>query len=249
MNIRGVTTATRKLLKSIVHHGRHGTLLVVVRNRIRERIYGHAPKEPKGNQYYGDVARDYVEERQKQSWWHTEQEVMQKLLAAMPDRLSVLDVPFGTARFVPYYLAKGMTVHGLDISVDMIAAAKEALGPDFDRCDVKVGSAMDLPFAANSVDLVVSFRFLHSIVSFGDAKVALAELARVSRGSAIIELSERKKTSARARLPNDDEIMGGSLFPEEVEALLRGVGFRRITRSPLIKDQGSSEMYAYLCER
>src|SRR5690606_33745200 len=106
-----------------------------------------------------------------------------------------------------------------------------------------------LPYPNDSVDLVVSFRFLDTIVSFGDAKKALAEFARVTKDKAILEISVRKESFARPRLPRDDEVMGGLLYPKELEELLAGVGLRIVRRSELIKDTGKWHMHAYLCEK
>ncbi len=43
----------------------------------------------------------------------------------MPEGIKVLDVPFGTGRFVQMFLEKKMEIHGIDISEDMYVAAKE----------------------------------------------------------------------------------------------------------------------------
>ena len=100
--------------------------------------------QPKGNTYYGEKANHYLQERLKQDWWHSEQHVMKEILATLPDGLKVLDVPFGTGRFVPFYLAKKMDVSGLDASEEMILAAKDTLKEDFERCQVVSGRAPDL---------------------------------------------------------------------------------------------------------
>jgi ubiquinone/menaquinone biosynthesis C-methylase UbiE len=228
-------------------HYRNGTLLYALSRKLGK--IGRTYRKPKGNQYYGDVAEGYTERRSKQDWWHTEQAIMRDLLRDVPDGSSVLDVPFGTGRFVPYYLEKGMAVHGIDISDEMIAAAGKELGPQFEKCTAKVGDATKLQYPDASFDLVVSFRFLDTILSFGDAKKALAEFSRVTKSRAILEISARKESFARPRLPREDEVMGGLLYPRELEELLATFKLRIVKKSDMIKDTGDWHMHAYLCEK
>jgi SAM-dependent methyltransferase len=93
----------------------------------------------KGDSYYNRVAQNYEAKRTQQSWWHVEQDAMQELLAELPRGLEVVDIPFGTGRFVPFYQDNGYRVAGLDASADMIAAAQTALGDRFEGLDVRVG--------------------------------------------------------------------------------------------------------------
>jgi ubiquinone/menaquinone biosynthesis C-methylase UbiE len=174
---------------------------------------------------------------------------MRELLANIPSRLSVLDVPFGTGRFVPFYLEKEMKVHGVDISQDMICAAEKALGEQFGDCTVQVADATNLPYADRSFDLVTSFRFLDVILPYGAARRALSEFSRVARNYVILELSERKTTVFRSRLPRDDEAMGGMLYPEELKHLLQNAQLTIVTKSEPISDSGAWQMFAYVCEK
>ncbi|MCL3883898.1 hypothetical protein [Marivita sp. GX14005] len=64
-------------------------------------------KKAKGDRYYGGTAAKYDQVRQKQAWWHIEQEALGSLLDTLPKGLSVVDIPFGTGRFVPHYLERG----------------------------------------------------------------------------------------------------------------------------------------------
>ena len=80
---------------------------------------------PKGDTYYKDIASKYEKKRTKQAWWHVEQEQMSQLLDQLPDGMSVVDIPFGTGRFVPMYRKKGFKIAGLDASEDMISTAQK----------------------------------------------------------------------------------------------------------------------------
>jgi ubiquinone/menaquinone biosynthesis C-methylase UbiE len=85
---------------------------------------------------------------------------MQKFLSEIPDGSTVLDVPFGTGRFIEFYLKKNMSVYGIDISKDMLDIAREHLGDHYNQCNISVGSAEHLPFENDFFDLLVSCRFL-----------------------------------------------------------------------------------------
>ena len=82
---------------------------------------------PKGDRYYKEIASKYEEKRKKQAWWHVEQDQMAQLLDQLPDGMSVVDIPFGTGRFVPMYRKKGFEIAGLDASEDMISTAQKIL--------------------------------------------------------------------------------------------------------------------------
>src|SRR5690606_34648470 len=107
-------------VQKVARHLRAGTLLAVLRQRLRGSWQGERA-DP--DHYHGDVARDYLKKRLQQKSWHIEQDIVRELLAPFPDGCAVLDVPFGTGRFVDMYLAKGMAVYGVDISEDMLATA------------------------------------------------------------------------------------------------------------------------------
>ena len=94
---------------------------------------------------------------------------MSQHLDQLPDGMSIVDIPFGTGRFVPMYRKKGLNIAGLDASEDMISTAQKILGSDFDGIDARVGDAASLPFKDNEFDLLVSTRFLRDIVVFSVA--------------------------------------------------------------------------------
>ena len=202
---------------------------------------------PKGDRYYGRAARAYNAKRQKQEWWHVEHEEMRDLLAGLPKKLKVVDIPFGTGRFAPLYKAREHFVSGLEISEDMVAAAKRALGEDFEQCDVKIGDARQTPFPDAAFDLLVSTRFLNNIISFRDARKALAEFARITKTYAIIQLGH---TNATARTPAEDEAMACFMSPDAVTNLLRTHGFEPVDRRLVVANpETSNEIFHFLCHR
>lgn len=201
---------------------------------------------PKGDSYYKGRAENYNKKRLKQEWWHVEQAQMKALLETLPRNLKVVDIPFGTGRFVPYYVELGYEIAGLDASGDMIAAAQEALGPLYDKCACTIGDAADLPYQDGAFDLVVSTRFLRDIVPFGAAKQMLSEMARVTSKYAIIQLGNN---FTRGRTPADDEVMGGNFSKVGLEKLLKGFRLKVKDRRLVLSEPEVGEIHHILCEK
>lgn len=202
----------------------------------------------KGDSYYGKVAENYEKRRTKQDWWKVEQEQMQSLLGTLPEGLSVLDIPFGTGRFVPYYVDRGFSIHGLDASIEMLSAAQESLGDNFNKCKVSVGNAMEMDFNDNQFDLLVSTRFLRDIIVAKDAKKALSEFARVTKQYAIVQLGENTQDVNKAIYP--DVILESKLSADGNAELLGEVGFEVVERRLVKSDpEMNSNIYHILCRK
>lgn len=202
-------------------------------------------QRPKGDTYYNERADNYEKRRKKQGWWHVEQEHMQALLDMLPRGLSVVDIPFGTGRFVPYYAERGYKISGLDSSGHMIDAARRALGNLFDDCHCSIGDAARLPFEDEKFDLLVSTRFLRDIVTFDVAKRALAEFSRVTKKYAIIQLGQ----NAHGDTPlTDADVMAGKMSEEKVTRLLADNKFQIMERR-LVKDDEEGLIHHILCEK
>lgn len=205
-------------------------------------------KKVKGDRYYGDTAEKYDAVRKQQPWWQTEQDEMKSLLGMLPRDLSVVDIPFGTGRFVLDYLERGFTVFGLDASEDMLKAAQTALGQDYEKCTAVTGLSTALPFADGQFDLLVSTRFLRDIILYRDVKTTMAEFARVTKGFAILQLGVR--VVEPFEMPPENERMGSRMSWEQTDALLQTYGFRRMeTRMVKGTRDKTSEIHHILCER
>jgi SAM-dependent methyltransferase len=121
--------------------------------------------------YYGDVAENYQPSREVKAKWKAEQAAVTRFLTEGP----VLDVPFGTGRFVPLYREKGLTFKGVDISPDMLSIARRK----FPDVNASLGSAFDLRFAEGAFQTVVCVRFLEWL-PITTAKVLLDRLRRIA---------------------------------------------------------------------
>lgn len=102
--------------------------------------------------YYGDVAASYQGSREVKPKWKAEQAAVEAFLTEGP----VLDVPFGTGRFVPLYRSKGLDYTGIEISQDMLAQARARYG----EINASIGSAFDLRFGRGEFGTAVCVRFL-----------------------------------------------------------------------------------------
>jgi SAM-dependent methyltransferase len=86
---------------------------------------------------------------------------------------SVLEIGVGTALVAKALLEQGYAVCGVDLSLAMLARARDRIGNRVVRAD-----ALALPMAGGAVDNVVFVAALHAI---GDTVRAVAEAARVLR--------------------------------------------------------------------
>ncbi len=178
---------------------------------------------PVGDRYHGGRADDYDEDRVGSPAWQWEDGVIAAHLAGVPVGTRVLDVPFGTGRFVPYYRRAGCTVIGFDISEDMLDGARRALGDDARDLDLRVADATRLPVPSRSVDLAICFRFLPGIVTSRQATATLRELARVTRGEALLLLKHRDDDAPRRW--HDRWSRLGPRSPRQLRELLTATGW------------------------
>jgi ubiquinone/menaquinone biosynthesis C-methylase UbiE len=208
------------MLRKYLHYAKYGTLMRAVLRRLApSRAPVAAP-----DHYRGGTAKNYLDKRLKQELWHREQAIVEELLASVPHGSRVLDVAFGTGRFVEMYLRKGMSVYGIDISADMLAAAQDALGPSYHQCQIQLGSADSLPYESEFFDLVVCFRFF-GLISFDMAERVLSEMHRVSKGPVIIRVPVRNRATPPPPAPKRTDPVQGRLYEHELVALFARFGF------------------------
>ena len=91
----------------------------------------------RADKYHGNAARNYDRARMNDGTWHAENALIEKLVTHGP----VLDIPFGTGRYVPIYEQKGLDYLGIDISPDMLAQAKRK----YPNVHCQLGTVFDLP--------------------------------------------------------------------------------------------------------
>ena len=100
----------------------------------------------------------------------------------------VLDLPCGTGRITELLLERGLVVTGGDISLPMIEVAREKLSRFGDRVSLHRMDVEHLDFPDRSFDLVTCIRLFNHI-GLAERERALSELARVSRGFVLVNVS------------------------------------------------------------
>ncbi len=219
-------------------------MISTIKRLIRRLSWGYS-----GDKYYGRLARKYQQQRERKKWWHKEDAVVQDYLGKLPEGIVVLDVPFGTGRYVPLYLSRKMTVYGLDASPEMLEAARELLGQDYDKCkSVVVGDAANLPYENCSVDVVVCFRFLQSIIPLGLVRKVLKEIHRVMRVQAILEVKIRHEYAKDLPLPPENKAMRDALKLDALNQLMKEAGLKVVDVLP-IEDRKTHQLAAFVCEK
>lgn len=202
--------------------------------KLKARRPSNRDGSRKEHKYQGNVASEYLRRRAHKPDWHEEQLVLGSLLSRLPDQLKVLDIPFGTGRFVPFYAAKNFTCIGVDISAEMLELAKSYNRQDMASFETATGDATRLQFADGAVDLVVSYRFLGYILTVDRAKEALRELARVSASHLILQLQYLKDGEPRG---NQDKL-GHKVVWSELSEFLKEIGLEIVEKADISsKDQ------------
>jgi ubiquinone/menaquinone biosynthesis C-methylase UbiE len=140
---------------------------------------------PARSRYQGDIAREYLEHRKGGEKWAREQALMSGLIAKLPPRSTVLDVPIGTARYLEFYERAGARVFGLDVSLDMLREARRIAGAGGAMQALLQGDASNLPLRDGGVDFVVSTRLLNWFPE-PVFRAAIRDFARVARRGALV---------------------------------------------------------------
>lgn len=134
---------------------------------------------------------------------------------------SILDVGCGKG-FLLYEFTQavpGAQVAGLDISAYAIENAKEEIRPF-----VRVGNAVELPYADKSFDFVVSVNTLHNLRNF-ELWQAIREIERVGRGAKHIVIESFRNEREKVNLLYWQLTCRSFYAPEEWEWIFQQTGY------------------------
>ncbi len=106
----------------------------------------------------------------------------------------VLELGCGHGVFSVFLAKQGAKVAGLDIGPSLIASANMLAGINQVDCEFREASILQLPFEANSFDIVVGMRILHHL-SHIDLIKAVQETHRVLKENGIAVFSEPVENS------------------------------------------------------
>jgi 2-polyprenyl-6-hydroxyphenyl methylase/3-demethylubiquinone-9 3-methyltransferase len=144
------------------------------------------------------------------SWWNFDNPIFEPLHAMVPARLTylerhgidvagklVVDAGCGGGYVAGPLAARGARVVGLDIAPRALAAARDHdEHRPLHNLAFAQASALALPIASNSVDVVVSTDVLvHLPTTLGGARAAMAEAARVLRPGGVLWFSTISATA------------------------------------------------------
>lgn len=148
--------------------------------------------------YNGEIAKIYNDKRIHSQKWKREQKILHKIINSFKDKSTILDLPIGTGRFLPFYKNKSHTIVGIDISDDMLSNAKSYSTELGIKDTIKLinGDAEKIPLKKNSVDHVVCIRLLN-LVPFEVLENIIDEFIRVSRKEIIIQTRLYQKQSIK----------------------------------------------------
>ncbi|MBI4671569.1 MAG: class I SAM-dependent methyltransferase [Chloroflexi bacterium] len=98
---------------------------------------------------------------------------------------ALLDVGCGTGEILAQITAReNVTLAGIDLSANMIAAAKQKLG---ERADLRVGDAENLPWSNDSFDVIICLDSFHH---YPNPRKVLAEMLRVTKANGRLILGD-----------------------------------------------------------
>jgi ubiquinone/menaquinone biosynthesis C-methylase UbiE len=147
----------------------------------------------------------------------------------------VLDIPAGTGRLSAALAHGGATVIGTDISGNMLrVAASKRCGDELRRVQFAQGSGVQLPFADETFDAVVSFKFFHLVPNERKPDF-VREMARVLKPgkTMVVEFNSPYYGGVlaafryyfRKKHPGDMRVK--CIFPDQVGKLFEGLDVTR----------------------
>ncbi len=137
--------------------------------------------------YRGPIAEHYDRDRVGEAIWQVEQQFVTDWTATLSPGQGVLDVPAGTGRFTEAFLARGLQVHAMDISDDMLAPIRRRWPAATPGLTVQAADAERLPLADGAVDCVLSWRLFHLLPAPVYRRV-LQEFHRVARREVVLQV-------------------------------------------------------------
>lgn len=175
------------------------------------------------------------------SWakrWATRLEfrVIRRCLEAVGPQGSMLDLPSGVGRLFPAYRGAARRHFGMDISLEMLKFAREAMaevGPG-----LAAASATHIPLRDGAVDLVFSARLFHHLPDPEVRRRYILELCRVSRGWIVMTFFHTwslKNILRRLRRPFNRKKPKVTMTTGELRGIAGAAGWEVVKTVPLAR--------------
>jgi ubiquinone/menaquinone biosynthesis C-methylase UbiE len=160
-------------------------------------------------------------------WFGVPPEIMKKLLDTMKELFAgcraILDVGIGTGRFAEYFNDSGFNIVGVDLSLSMMAKAREKRLRDLVQAD-----AHQLPFRDKAFDGAIMVHVLHLV---RDWVQVVSEIGRVTGKVIVAEVEGGEGFSPRLRYLELRQEMG---YP--LDRFNDGeVGLRRVVPPAIVR--------------
>jgi len=154
-----------------------------------------------------------------------------ELLPHIRKDAKVLDVGCGTGKFVHklWNVTKGIEIHGVDLSNEMIERARSKQGGE--SINFVVGDVENLPYESKTFDIVTCSNSFHH---YPNQKKALSEMRRVLKDEGKLLIIDGSRDNLLGRLVfGIVQIVEGNVyhvFEKEMEEMLSSMGFVNITQ-------------------
>ena len=168
---------------------------------------------------------------------YLEKRMVGKCFREVPKAQRIVDVPCGTGRLAEALLKHGYSVHGIDISEEMLLVAKQRLGAYGPRFTTEVADVKHLPARVALYDGALCARVLMHFPL--DQQIEfLTGVARLSRSVVVINHSvDSSYQRLRRRLKRLLGHQASALHPissKDVRVLLKSAGLREVKRKRLL---------------
>ena len=137
--------------------------------------------------FYAQLGAVGLAKRTRPEW---DEKIIRALVEMLPRDARVLDLGCGYGRIALPLARAGYHVEGLDVSPNLIEAARATAGANGLRLDFVVGSMTSLPYTSMTFDAVIClWSAFNELLEEDDQARAISEMWRVlrSRGFALIE--------------------------------------------------------------
>lgn len=163
-----------------------------------------------------------MRELENSSWWNEGMRDIAAMLLArakLPAKGSVVDAGCGAGQTISWFLAShsGWQTVGLDVSLDALRLAREK---DLPVCQA---TALRLPLADNSANLLISLDVLQHLPLDGGDSTALSEFARVLAPRGVLLVRTNAQSIPRTR--EDKEFSFRKYEPKMLRRRLVAAGF------------------------
>lgn len=128
--------------------------------------------------------------------------VHQRAIAAIPARegaLRILDISTGSCNslYKHGWMSLNASYTAIDLSATMLIKGQELMAQRGIPVDLVLGNALDLPFQANTFDVVLNYGAINGMT---DPKKALAEMSRVAKPGALLLFLDEQMYEKASRI-------------------------------------------------